>query len=212
MKVQQISTNFKGIPISKVKINASESKYVLYELENGDEEFLKKLYKKTNLKTLMPNLRDEEGYETWDWVLKNAINSFGTKNSKTLLETCNNKPCGIMNYKDIDDKYYLKFITTFPIQQNKRLPFAGQVLINELFRRFIDTKNNIIELTALRYSPFSPISKYMQLGFKMYGGTGFSEVMKINRENVEKTLFAQKTLFAAEKLKNQKSVNLEYML
>ena len=75
--------------------------------------------------------------------------------------------------------------------KNKKVPFAGQILFNEFFKRVLDSSVDAVELLALKYSPFSPISKYLKLGFKQLGGTDGLETMRISRQGIQTAIQKQ---------------------
>lgn len=185
MKVQNINnTNFKAIPIANVTVKNLDKTYKLYEVTRHDKKFLNQFYEKLDLEEMMPGLKDEE-YDTWSGIIKTSIDLSNKKGRKTLLETCNDVPCGLLNYIPLANKFNLNYIATFPIEKDKKVPFAGQILFNEFFKRLLDSIADKIELNALIDSPFSPISKYKKLGFKSMGGNGFVEHMKIVRNDIQ---------------------------
>ena len=202
------NTNFKGIPIAEIKVKGINSCYKLYEINESDKDFLKKLYNSVDLKKLMPNLHEYD-YINWDGILSEAINQACYKGRKTFIETCDNKPCGVINFsKSKFNTYYLNYIATFPTEPKKRVPCASQILLNQLFKTVINSNRQGIDLSALKYAPFSPISVYSGLGFKFRGGDNWTEDMAIGREGILDALYGQKKFLDVKPVENQKNIDL----
>ena len=203
---------FKGMPISDIKVLGSKSIYKLYDINPHDANFLEKMYKSINLKKMMPKMHEGDIF-IWDSMLKSAIDCSKNSYRKAFLETCDNIPCGILNYTAFDTFYHLNYVVTFPTKPQNRVPYAGQILFNELFQRFIPEKDvTKIEMQALRNSPFDPISKYLKLGFWQCGGDNFSEVMKINKEKASAALKKQSEYLTSTPLSNQANVDLNKVI
>lgn len=212
MKVSSVqSPNFQGIPVTEASIAGLKSKYKLYEVTSSDAQFLTDLYNSVNLKELMPNM-SEHHYYLWDGFLKYALEFPIDNMKKILIETCDNIPCGVMKYLDGAKMFHVDYVVTFPDKPEHRVPYAGQVLFNELFRRFMNSDAQKIELSASRNAPFSPVSKYLKLGFSMLGGDEFSELMRINRERVAQSIDRQKKFLSALELNYPKDVNLSKII
>ena len=209
MHIQKIDNNntFKAIPIANIKVKGLESKYKLYEMTHKDRPFLEDFYDSIDLQTLMPGLKDED-YKTWDGIIQSAIELSARGGRKTLLEMCDEKPCGLLNYSNLGNHFHLNYIATIPLEPNKKVPFAGQILMNEFFRRLLDSCVDKIELKALRNSPFSPISKYLKLGLKPTGGNDYTETMKMYRDGIVEACNKQDEFLCYEPILNQKNVNL----
>lgn len=208
MKVNTVqSPSFQGIPISEYSVVGSKAKYKLYDITQKDCEFLSDLSKKINLEKLMPNMKEGD-YFLWNGILHNALESSDLRYKKIFIETINNVPCGVMNYFDSSRMFHVNYVATFPDKSEHRVPCAGQILFNELFRRFINSDAQKIELTASRNAPFSPISTYLKLGFKMFGGNEYSEIMRIREENILETLEKQRKFLTYEPLNYPKDVDL----
>ncbi len=191
MNVQPVnSTNFKAIPIAKININGIKNQYKLYEITKNDIGFLNNFYKNLDLKTLMPNLKDYE-YVAWDGVIQNLVEVAVKNGRKTIMETLDGKLCGLLNYKEYPLKFHVNYVATVPVEPKTKVPFAGQILFNEFFRRLLDSCIDKAELNALKYSAFSPITKYIKLGFKSIGGDNQIESMRIYRENIIETFKKQ---------------------
>ena len=208
MKINPINNlSLKGVPIADIKVKGIDASYRLYSINHKDEDFLKRMYESADLKKLMPNLTDYD-YIVWNEVFENAIKLSKIDTNRSILETYNNKPCGIMTYAEKVNNYHLKYVTTIPAATKKRVPAAGQILFNELFQRFVNSDKKNIELSAIRYAPFSPISTYLKLGFGMNGGGDFCEDMKINKDRALKTLVKQNNFITYTKNKEGKNIDL----
>ena len=202
------NVNFKAIPVANVKVKGINSCYKLYKVNQSDKNFFEKLYYSMDLKKLMPNLQEHE-YMCWSGILDNAIHHVNYSSKDSFLETCNNKPCGIINFSENkSNNYYLDYIVTFPAEIGKRVPCAGQILLNYLFKTVLKSNGEKIELSALKYTPFSPISVYSKLGFKFKGGDAYTEDMSINREGIRQAFEKQQEFLELTLLKNQENVDL----
>jgi len=206
MNVKSINnTNFKAIPIAKIKIKGIDKQYKLLEITQNDNAFLNNFYKNLDLKTLMPNLKEYE-YVAWDGVIQNAVEVATRNGRKTILETFDDKPCGLLNYKEYPLKFHLNYVATVPVEPKQKVPCAGQILFNEFFRRLLDSCVDKAELNALKYSAFSPISKYLKLGFKFIGGDERVESMRISREHIVSELEQQDKFIQYSSVADSKEV------
>lgn len=209
MNVNKINnTNFKAIPVADIKIKGLQNQYKLYDITRSDKDYLMKFFNKLDLEKLMPNLKEHE-YDTWSGIIQSAIELAANSGRKTILETCNDKPCGFLNYFEFPSKFHLNYIATFPIKENEKTPFAGQILFNEVFRRLIDSMIDVMELNALKKAPFAPISKYSRLGFQPFDSNGFSERMKITRSGIIDTLKKQDKFISYREIVNKDNVSFE---
>ena len=209
MKINPVNNvNHKGIPIADIKVKGIDSCYKLYKVNYADKEFLEKMYLSIDLKKLMPKMSQRD-YVLWDEIIKNAISLSKSKDTKTIFETSDNKPCGIMNYKEICNRYHVSYVATFPTEEKKRIPCAGQILFNELFKRFTQSDKDRIELSAIREAPFDPISVYLKLGFRMSGGDDYCEYMGINKNNAAGILLKQNDFITYNPIKNAQKIDLQ---
>ena len=209
MRVSPVSNvSTKGIQIADIKIKGIDNSYKLYSVNFKDRNFLNKMYKAVNLRKLMPGLYEYD-YIIWDEILHTAIQKSKAAYANSILGVCNNKPCGILNYTDSYKMYNLNYVATFPTESKKRVPCAGQILLNELLNRFIQSDKKRIELCAVKDSPFSPVTTYSQLGFSMDGGDNYNEFMSITRERANQTLLKQDEYIISVPVKNKEIVNLE---
>lgn len=212
MQTQAISNvNFKGIPLSKVKVvtpNGQTARYTIYKALHNDEPFLEEISTYTHVTNRVTNLTEIE-YTLWDSILSYGLNQSLGNGKYTLLLTDKNKcACGFLNYSEMPDRFEVNYVSTWPNKENGRGLLAGKTLFMELFNIFKeDIRRKTINLEALRCAPFSPISKYMELGFKSYGGSNFQEYMRISRDGVLKSIDKYKDLILRREIKNPVEVD-----
>ena len=213
MQTQSISNiQFKGIPLSKVKIitdNGQVAKYTLYKAISGDEPFLEDIYNHTNVTKRIKNLERYQ-YEIWNGILSYGLNQKLGNGKYTLLLADQNKcACGFLNYSEFPNKLEVNYVSTWPNKENERGSMAGKTLFTELFNILLsDQKRKSIELEALKYAPFSPITKYRELGFYSIGGSNFQESMKITDIGAIKTLMKFKDKILRQQIK--KEINVDF--
>ena len=136
------SPNFEArhIAIIKNKYSNIKNNLDLYKLDlKHDRRFLKELDKNINMKTLMPNLKQQE-YNRWQEMLSYAILKAQEPNRITYLLTSQNKPCGIITYLPGKNNYHLDCICTWPIEFGQKVKYAGKTLFNQIFNDFLTNK------------------------------------------------------------------------
>lgn len=211
MKIQNINNiDFRALPVSKIHITTSAKKasYTIYKASNKDEQFLNDLYFSVDLKKIMPNLL-EMHYLIWNKVVDYGLRArLNEKTSVYLIANNDKTPCGFLNFTDMDKKYNVNYAATWPILPKIKEFMAGKALFTELFNMAMKNNKERIELEALRYAPFDPVSKYMELGFKMCGGSDYQETMRIGKIQIEKTLEKFKNIITRNEIKHSKEVNL----
>lgn len=202
------SPAFGAIPVAKVRAKASNSVYRLYQLEQTDRTFLERLSEKVDVRNLYPNLTEDEHF-IWDGSLKKAIDTSLDTGRTAYLETCDGVPCGIMNYSGKPNSIHFDRIATFPIKKGERVPYAGQILYHQLYKQFLKEGKESISVVSPRHSPFSPIANYVRMGFKLMGGTEYTENLKISEDAVKKAYANQQKFLTFDRFKKSESVNLE---
>lgn len=213
MQTQPVSNiQFKGIPLSKVKIMTDKgeaAKYTLYKAIHGDEPFLEDIYLHTNVMNRYKKLTQDE-YKTWDCILMYGLNQMLGNNKFTLLIADNKKcPCGFLNYTEYPQKLVVNYAATWPNKENERGIMAGKTLFRELFDIFVnDRTRKTIELEALRLAPFSPVTKYRELGFYSVGGSNWQESMKISNLRALETIEKFKDKILRREIK--KEINVDF--
>lgn len=207
MKVSHINTNFKGIRIAKASIRTNKEAldFDVYKVTAKDSEFLEDFYKKTDLTNLYPNLKNE--YHTlWKRIFKNSLQT--DKNQQILLLAKDNKPCGVLNYRNLGNSLWVENVCSVPTSNHGKLPWVGATLFTALFRNFLNTQCQTIKLVALKDAPFSNVSKYMRLGFSLAGGDYYNEKMVIDRKRVEKSLNNMINTIEYLETNNEQDINL----
>lgn len=182
MQVQKIdNTSFRMIRLAsaEARFNQAVNKFQLYKITPEDSQYLNKLRNSINLEELMPNMKPED-YMLWDRILKQVLNTY----NETILLTKDDKPCGALKYKKTPRHYEVLGRVTWPIEKGKREPFAGKILVMQMFKMFMQDNLNIIKTCVCRYNPFSTISKCMEMGFRSYGGDDYNELMSVKRERI----------------------------
>lgn len=212
MRVNPISNiSTKGVPIADVKVKGINNSYKLFSVNFKDREFLDKMYEAVELDKLMPNLYEYD-YIVWDEILHTAIKKSKGAYSKSFLGVCNNKPYGILHYNDFGKEYQLSYVATFPTEPQKRVPCGGQILFNELLKRFVQSDKKGIELCAVKDSPFNPVGTYHQLGFRTTDEDNYNEFMSLSRNRAVQTLLEQNEYIISTPFKDKTTVDLEKTL
>lgn len=185
-KLTQYSPNFGAIHLANKKVNFNniETSIDIYKLQAQDESFIRNLKGTVKLNELMPSMKPYE-LEIWQKVLNIAIGNTNGSKITSYLALHNNKPCGIMNYRTDENKLFLDTICTFPPEKEKRVPFAGTVLMQTLFEDCIKNGFERIDLYAITNGPFSAVSKYLSMGFKIISGEDNLHVMRARKPNIE---------------------------
>ncbi|MBR6099595.1 hypothetical protein IKP85_07595 [bacterium] len=208
MRIMAIdNTKFCGIPVSEIKIKGINSDYKLFDITRKDFVFLNDMYKSVNLKNLVPNLKEKD-FDIWNGLLKSAIESSKSTKRKVFIETCDNTPCGILNYSEEEKYLHLNYVIAFPNKPEYRVPCAGQIMMHELFKRFLEGERPFIKMQALKESPYDPISKYLKLGYRMLGGDNYTEEMSINKERALISYLRQNDFIFTRPLLNQPEQDL----
>ncbi len=176
----------------------------IYKLTDKDKRLAEKLANDISLKTLMPGLSEYQ-YQIWDDTIQKAL---AQKCKNTFLLAKHRVPCGVLNYAQTPYMFNVNYAATWPVCSAQRVPFAGKALFLELFRHFLESSAQIIELWGIKNAPFDPVGKYRQLGFKMYGGDNFQELMRINREQAANTMDKFKDIIKLQSVKQNLDIDL----
>lgn len=130
----------------------------------------------------MPDTNQKD-LEFHDYILKKSFASAHNKNNESMLLVCNGTPCSILVSNKKRNREYVDFACSWPIETNKKAPFGAQILFTQLYKNFLKTDLQYIELNAVRIG--SAIAKYIQMGFTSHGGDNYTEIMQISREKVK---------------------------
>lgn len=203
--------SFSGINIAKSTncIKNIETNIDLFEITNKDKIFLNKLRNSVKMNELMPDSRITKAeFDRWQEMLNLALDKAQIKDRKCIIAAKDKKPCGIITFHPGQNKYYLDCICTWPIETGKKVTLAGQTLFKQMFADFLNSKANILDLTAILNGPFDTVSKYSKLGFKQIGGENFLVAMRTNRDTTEKTMKKLDNIINTTKSNNNDDINL----
>lgn len=184
INTENFSNSFKARRLSQVsvKLPTREVNYNVYRLTEKDDKFLKTLKSEINLEERWSKL-GEKDYEDWNFILKKALSFFAP--SYGYLITHDKKPCGVLNARKVFNDCDVHWVTTWPLEKDKKMPFAGKVLFLQLFKELLE-QNDVkqVKLTSIKGDAFGAFAKYRELKFEPYGGNGHCELMKIKFGNL----------------------------
>lgn len=192
MEIRNLTTtspNFgaKLVALKQIDFNDIKTSIDIYKLQPQDESFINMLKTTVKLYELMPNMKPYN-INHWQSIFNLSMNNVNPQKMTSYLALNNNKPCGILNYRNKNNKLFLDTICTFPTEKEKRIPFAGKVLMQTLFEDCIKSGFDTINLNAVTNGPFNAVSKYLSLGFKIIGGEDFVHVMRVQKSDIEISL------------------------
>lgn len=192
MKINQSTGNkpaFGAIKLADTKnyINNIETPISVYLITPKDIAFLDKLGKSLKMRGLMSKL-SENMCNIWQEIFNLSISQAKSKDKVTLMGFFNNKPCSVINYTREKNGYKINTVCSWPVESDKKVPYAGKTLFSVLFRDFLQNNFSHIDLDAITNGPFNAVGKYMSLGFKQRGGENYILAMRANKESVVKSL------------------------
>ena len=173
MKVRNINnrvnnTSFKAKEFAVVDVaikNITQS-FKVYSLDYDDRVFLDNMASNIKLKSLTAGSGFKDGVlRTWKRIINNAVLMSGfTTPQKSFLFVKDNKPCGIISYKDMQD-CYLDNVASWPVSKNKYVKYTGMSMLKFLFHNC--EKNNVkrIGLDVVSNSRIDLDSFYSKFGF-----------------------------------------------
>lgn len=173
MKVRNINnrvnnTSFKAKEFAVVDVaikNITQS-FKVYSLDYDDRVFLDNMASNIKLKSLTAGSGFKDGVlRTWKRIINNAVLMSGfTTPQKSFLFVKDNKPCGIISYKDMQD-CYLDNVASWPVSKNKYVKYTGMSMLKFLF--YNCEKNNVkrIGLDVVSNSRIDLDSFYSKFGF-----------------------------------------------
>lgn len=179
MKIDNI--NFCGINISRV----ANKDIKLYKVGPNDAMFLNNLENNFNAQKLMPNL-SKEGQHIYNIIISRGTREATAPEFDSFLLTYKNTPCGLIVNESGVQKHEVDYLCTWPIAQNgENAPFGGQTLFEELFRHFLKSDVDVMELNAVKFG--KAINFYKQLGFKILSEDSYYATMQITRDKISET-------------------------
>ena len=179
MKVDNI--NFRGVNISRV----ANKDIKLYKVGPNDATFLNNLENNFNVQKLLPNL-SKEGQHIYNIIISRGTREATAPDTNSILLTYKNIPCGLIVNESGVQKHEVDYLCTWPIVPNgEKAPFGGQTLFQELFRHFLKSDVNVMELNAVKYG--KAVDFYKKLGFKTINEDSNYATMQITRDKISET-------------------------
>lgn len=225
---QNINKNYKpqfsGIPyaFAKMKNITNSSEILIYKLEPTDYKFLHKMNEKLNLSKLAPEVKNQAELESWQELIKNAIDTLGLTKTKVYLavNSSNNRPCGIISKLSYFDSQinertkYINYLATWPDKPNHNVKGAGKSLI----RTILDNAEKNSTGITLKTCPYAPKGSracepfYKDLGFTKTTGIEQNN-LQIPKENITQTIIEKFfPILDFERIKTNESIDLNSIL
>lgn len=176
-KIARVSTELKGRGVSDIDICL---------LTREDRNFLNKLEKKIDYRTLFPKL-SLALQRRWQKVLAYCIACAHDPDNRTYVALHDGKPCGIMTYTE-DSSFYLEGLCAIPQEKNKKVPFTGDTLLYQLFKDAFAAGASDIKLKAVTDGPFDVVKKYESRGFKKNPASQTYTEMRCNKHKIKEQL------------------------
>ena len=197
IKIAEAKNYLKGI---KIPIS-------IYKITPNDRDFLEYLQNSVNLKELKSDLPENMLY-IWQEIFKIALTEAKNSSVTTLLGVFKNKPCAIMNFVNIDSKYRVKTVCSWPVEPDKKVPYAGKTLFMALFQKFLNNNGQHIDLDAITNGPFNAVGKYSSRGFKQRGGENYIVAMRADNNAITNTVHKLGEFIKILPVSENKEVNL----
>ena len=223
MKIRAIHTcpqnksipSFKAKDFATVLTIAGKTKETLklYELEYADRTLLEKMSANIDLKKLFSQKKFlTKQLQSWHNIIDNAILMSGFSNpEQAFLAVKNNKPCGIITFQSLPTKeIYLDNLATWPVSKDKKVRFAGQVLVNALFNEAEKCGVKTITLDLCKNLKDLSLSFYEKLGFS--NKQQINETLSISAQDYKKSLNHLKDSIQITENPNKSNINLENVL
>lgn len=166
---QKFHPNFQARHIAQVITKAGNVKkeIQLYNLDESDKRFARKMLKAIDLRKLYPstNEKDYAYFPAWKTLIKGAVDRIG--HEQVILAVQDNIPCGIMSFRHHNAEMHLSRIATWNIKPATKVEHAGKTLMHEIFRDASANKIRNINLVASSIQPRgrSCINFYSKMGF-----------------------------------------------
>lgn len=189
MKIENNNQTFNGIKIAsaRAKLNGVVSNYELYRITPKDSAYLDNLELHLDLPRLWSGLKQGD-YFFWKKTISMMFSVAKSSSAESVVIAKDGALCGGINYNiDSHNKCNVAYRVTWPVESEKKAPFAGKILYMQLFKKCLDKGVNSIKTTVSRFGPFSAISKCCQLGFGLNGGDNYTEIMGIGEKGMRNT-------------------------
>lgn len=209
MRIQQTGQSFNGIHIASAnaKVNGSVANYDLYKLTQNDSAFIENLANSINLPELWHGMK-KTGYLFWAKAVNSFLSLAKNKEMESILITKDKIPCGGINYQKKNNSYEIGYRVTWPIELDKKAPFAGTILYLNLFKKALNENIDTIRTIATRIGPFDVVGKCYRLGFSSRGGDEYNEIMSIRNAEIAKTIERYKQKVSINTVENNSDENL----
>ena len=211
---QNQKINFGGIPLGVAKVVGRDGKAAelsLYKITKKDDEFLGKLERSVDAKKLQDGFNDDQ-YALWNFLIKKGISECRYRGTGFLV-TKDNVPCGILSYQPRYFTVSVPDVATWPVEKNKKVPFAGKAMFMELFKHVLKNDDySQVSLVAMKDSVYSPAEHYKSLGFRKTSENKTDIRMVITIGRMKKALEEFKSLIDFTPAKNQDEVDLAKVL
>jgi len=145
-------------------------------------------------------------YHFWNHVLKKSIKM--DNKEKVLLVAKDNKPCGLINYKEDKNSIFVNHVCSIPTGISEKVPWVGTVLFMSLFNDFLKKTLKQIRLSAAKDAPFPTIPKYERLGFRSIDEDAYHSTMVLKKESVESSLAKREKDVEYTEINNSKDIDL----
>lgn len=212
--LNQNNLAFTALPLARTRtcVNNTVTELSVYMLTKKDLHFIKKLPEKIEMDKNFPGL-SESAYKRWHEMLEIAADKAALADRKTLLVTKNDIPCGIMTFKSGKNIFEIDAVCTWAIEMCKKVPFAGKVLFNELFKIFEKSKARRIILQAITDGPFPTEPVYKKLGFIPTGSEGSNKInMEFSVSRLKNILNNLSSVIKRTDFKNPEDIRIENLL
>lgn len=205
---------FKGINIAKTQsiFNGIKTEIDVYRLSQKDSPFLSSLAQTVDMEKLMPAEAKKKGFELWRDMLLYGIENALNPEYRSYLAATKNKPCGIINFKTINNDTHIECICTWPVKVNEKVKFAGKTLFNQVLNYHKLLKAEKITIEAILNGHSHPLERYTELGFLPTKNMENKAFMEMSRENAEKLSQKFSEYFTSIPAKSGKEVNLDKTL
>lgn len=158
--------SFKAVKVAKTynMLKNFPTDIDIYKIGTEDKSFIENLDKKINISKLFPKLQSEKSAR-WQQVFMYCIQRVLSGENESYVAIHDNKPCGIVTYKD-NRTMIVDGICSIPTEINKKVPGVGKTLFYQVFKDALEAKAEGINLNAVVDGPFDTVKMYSQIGFK----------------------------------------------